>query len=96
MKIDRIGFDTTGFLPIVALHTFQAHDGMLEHSIDGRLRATVPAEGFDDYARTWPDAAPVIEHIRAQPTPQQTVFHGAAGKAEAERTAQQTAEHTAQ
>lgn len=43
--------------------------GCLVHSIDGRERATVPPEGFDDYARQWPDCAPLVRRARVDSAP---------------------------
>ena len=49
---------TTMPLPQLAHHHFFATpDNQLGHSIDGKLRATVPPEGMEEYAKTWPDCA---------------------------------------
>lgn len=62
------GFDQSAGIPLMAIHTFQvAPDGQLEHIINGRLRATVPPEGWADYATTWPDAQSVIDALRIDP-----------------------------
>lgn len=48
------------------MHRFDAtEDGQLAHYTDEALRATVPPEGWDDYARAWPAAQPVIDQLRA-------------------------------
>jgi hypothetical protein len=52
------------------LHTFAADvDGRLVHSIGGTVRAIVPPEGFADYAKAWPAAAPLIEELGGEVDP---------------------------
>lgn len=53
-------------LPIVlGYHTFQrGDDGQLEHYIDGELRAVVPPEGWEGYARDWPQCADLVAQLR--------------------------------
>jgi len=52
-------------MPIMAMQEFKkAADGQLEHWIDGRLRATIPPEAWDDYAEMWPNAADFISGLR--------------------------------
>lgn len=88
MKYVRtLGFDITGTLPIAATHEFFADGGQLVHMIDGRLRATVPPEGFDDYGAAYPAARPVIETIRAEPIAKRVVFTGELGREQAEQLA---------
>lgn len=51
---------------ILCAHEFRATaDGQLAHSMDGRLVATVPPAGFDDYLEAWPACAPVLAELRA-------------------------------
>lgn len=51
------------------MHTFSATaDGQLAHETDGVARAIVPPEGWDDYVKAWPDAAPIVAALR-KPTP---------------------------
>lgn len=50
---------------ILARHEFTAGaHGQLEHYTDGVLRATVPPEGWQDYARDWPQAEPLMAAMR--------------------------------
>ena len=60
--------------PMWCEHTFAASvDGQLCHFMDGTLRATVPPEGWDDYAATWPDCESVVNSMRGprhEKTPQ--------------------------
>lgn len=70
-----IGFDTSGGLPIMAMHYFATTgDGQLAHYIDGRLRATVPPEGWADYAKTWPESGDVIDSLIRPTTPAAPLF----------------------
>lgn len=60
----------SGTLPaapvILCAHEFAATaDGQLEHRMDGKLCATVPPAGFDDYLHAWPQCAPVLAELRA-------------------------------
>lgn len=56
-----VGFDTSGGLPIMATHCFSIlNNGNLLHEIDGKIRAEVPPEGFEDYAEQWPECKDVI------------------------------------
>ena len=65
MQKTAYGFDKNGDLPMVAIHVFRdGADGQLEHLIDGKLRATVPPEGWNDYVREYPDAADVVSFLR--------------------------------
>jgi predicted transglutaminase-like cysteine proteinase len=65
-----IGFDRSGGLPLMAMHTFFAGaDGQLMHEIDGRLRATVPPEGWADYVKDWPEAADIVSALTKPATP---------------------------
>lgn len=50
-------------------HTFEAVKGQLVHSTDGMVRAIVPPEGFADYLKTWPEAAPIVEQITKPAAP---------------------------
>lgn len=62
------GFDKSGGLPVLALHTFEAaRDGQILHFIDGNLRATVPPEGWADYAKEWPEAQEIIDGLTLKP-----------------------------
>ncbi len=66
-----------------AMHRFEAtRDGQLAHYTDETLRATVPPEGWDDFASAWPAAQPVIDQLRA------------AARARAERVKQYDPEST--
>lgn len=70
-----------GAVPIMCQSTFIAgDDGQLEHYTDGRLRAVVPPEGFDEYVALWPDAAVIVGELRGRPVVEQTVFIGAAAE----------------
>lgn len=47
------------------MHEFKASkDGQLQHFTDDQLRATIPPEGWDDYAAKWPAAQGVIDQLR--------------------------------
>lgn len=60
-KICVPGFDISGGLPIMAMHTFSIlSNGNLLHEIDGKVRAEVPPEGFEGYAESWPDCVAVL------------------------------------
>lgn len=60
-KICVPGFDISGGLPIMAMHTFSIlSNGNLLHEIDGKERAVVPPEGFEAYAESWPDCVAVL------------------------------------
>lgn len=39
-------------------------DGQLGHYLDGNLWATVPPEGWDDYARAWPACASLVDQLK--------------------------------
>ena len=68
------GFDKSGGLPVIALHTFEvSRDGQLVHLIDGNLRATVPPEGWDDYAKMWPEAQDIIDGLTIKAAPLPTI-----------------------
>lgn len=68
MQIRVMGFDKSGGLPILADHLFTtSDDGQLVHIVDGRLRATVPPEGWADYLREWPEAGGVVDSLRIVP-----------------------------
>ena len=70
-----------GVVPLMCVSEFIANDdGCLEHWTDGRLRATVPPEGFDAYVAHWPEAADVVGELRGRPVVKQTVFIGAAAE----------------
>jgi len=65
--------------PLLAVHEYAATaDGRLLHRIEGRDRALVPPEGLDDYARLWPDCAPVVEALKASPAIPRVVYEGQA------------------
>lgn len=70
-----------GIVPEFVVSEFVAHDGHLEHYTDGRLRAVVPADGWDAYGAQWPDCVPVLDELRGEPKKVQTVFTGAAALA---------------
>lgn len=62
------GFDKSGNVPFIAIHTFRSNSrGELEHLIDGNLRATVPPEGWEDYCREYPDAQSVVDSMTFKP-----------------------------
>lgn len=51
--------------PQLALHEFRpTDDGGIEHYIDGKLRASVPADALAEYARIWPDCADLAGELR--------------------------------
>lgn len=63
------GFDYSAGLPMMAIHTFaKGRDGQLEHSIDGKLRAQVPPEGWADYCREYPEAQDIVDAMTIKPT----------------------------
>ncbi len=63
------GFDRTGSMPMMTIHTFaKGKDGQLEHHIDGRLRAQVPPEGWADYCREYPEAQDIVDAMTIKPT----------------------------
>lgn len=39
-------------------------DGQMVHEVDDEQRAVIPPEGWDDYARDWPEAADVARQAR--------------------------------
>jgi hypothetical protein len=50
--------------PIMSHHQFaETDDGALAHFIDGKLRATVPPEGMEEYARTWPQCIDLASQL---------------------------------
>lgn len=63
------GFEVRpGNVPLVVMHTFEAtSDGQLQHSIDGRVRATVPPEGWKDYCLTFPEARDIVDSLTLRP-----------------------------
>lgn len=62
------GFDKSGSLPVVALHTFEiTTDNQLSHLIDGTPRATIPPEGWADYAKQYPEAQDIIDAMTIKP-----------------------------
>lgn len=68
MQKTTYGFDQSAGVPMMAIHTFETSPaGELVHLIDGKLRATVPPEGWSDYAKSWPDAVDVIDALRIVP-----------------------------
>lgn len=53
---------------IITLHVqefMKGADSSLLHVTDGNLRASVPSEGWTDYAELWPAAKPVIAYLRS-------------------------------
>lgn len=69
MQKTTYGFDKSGNIPFIAIHTFEGgNDGQLLHFIDGNLRAAVPPEGWKDYAKEYPDAQDVIDSLLVKPT----------------------------
>lgn len=64
------GFDKSGGLPLLALHTFEVSaDKQLVHLIDGNLRATVPPEGWPDYCKQYPDAQDIVDGLTIKTAP---------------------------
>lgn len=56
-----------GFPLNLANHRFSATPaGELAHFVDDQLRATVPAEGWDDYVKYWPASIDVVRQLRAK------------------------------
>ena len=63
--IEVPGFDTSGGRPILAMHSFYVDArGLLIHTTDGYLRATVSPEWWDVYAESWPNAWTAINAAR--------------------------------
>lgn len=55
-------------LPVVLVDTaFDVNEaGELVHYTEGKVRATVPPEGWDDYAREWPMCAELVAELRGK------------------------------
>lgn len=65
-------FDRSARLPYWVESEFDgSSDGQLLHIVDGKLRATIPPEGWDDYLKTWPEAQGVVDQLRAPKQPTQ-------------------------
>lgn len=65
------GFDKFAGVAVIAIHTFEAApDGQLNHLIDGRLRASVPPEGWADYCRNYPEAKDIVDALTIKPAAQ--------------------------
>ena len=85
VTFDRLPNAAMG-LPLMCVSEFVAtDDGQLEHYTDGRLRATVPPEGWDSYAAEWPDCAAVVGELRGRPAPEKVLYFGPEAQAVAEQ-----------
>lgn len=86
VEVKHRGFDV-GFPPVIVDHLFKSSPhGELEHHTDGRLRATVPPEGFEAYAEAYPPCRAVIASITGRtPAPAVTVKPAATKKARRKR-----------
>jgi hypothetical protein len=61
--LPHAGFNP-GFPMSMGIHQFGADaTGALLHFIDGDLRATVPPEGFADYAAAHPNCQPIVDRL---------------------------------
>lgn len=68
--VDRETGQATGPTPAVDFCThrfFETADHQLGHEQDGRLRAIVPPEGWEDYAYFWPDCQPLVDALSTPP-----------------------------
>lgn len=64
--VKHVGFEDVAGLPVSSVHEFKkAADGQMEHHTDGKLRATIPPESFQDYFNLWPAAGPVMDYIKS-------------------------------
>lgn len=53
--------------PVFVRHEFMLNQaGELEHYIAGRLRATVPPEGWESYGESWPDSLLVTKPAKGK------------------------------
>lgn len=58
-------FDLTNSPPLIVVSIFERNsDGQLLHIMDDKMRAIVPPESWDEYLKSWPEAAPVVEALR--------------------------------
>jgi len=63
-EIKTIAADA-GYPLALAHHTFRVGpQGELQHFISDELRATVPPEGWEEYARTWPQVRELVDELR--------------------------------
>lgn len=54
-------------VPEFVRHEFLLNqDGELEHFIAGKLRATVPPEGWESYGESWPDSLLVTKPAKGK------------------------------
>lgn len=51
--------------PDLAHHDFVIEGGEMHHLVDGKLRASVPPAGLQDYIEIWPACEPVAREILA-------------------------------
>lgn len=49
--VEKYAFDVSKFPPVYVPHEFAEHDRSLVHTIDGEMRATVPALGVGEYLK---------------------------------------------
>lgn len=55
MEHREITFDKTARPPVLAESVFTANpDGSIRHTVDGRVRADIPPEGWEAYGEDWP------------------------------------------
>lgn len=59
-------FDMTNHPPVIVTSEFsRTSDGQLMHMMDDKLRAIIPPEGWDDYAKLWPACQPVVDSLKS-------------------------------
>jgi hypothetical protein len=69
MEKTTYGFDKGRNYPLMGIHTFSStSDGQLQHEIDGKIRATVPPEGWADYCKEYPDAQDIVDSMKIRPS----------------------------
>ena len=69
IKKTVVGFErSANGLPVACYHTFDvSSDKQLLHYINDTLRATVPPEGWEEYAKEYPDAQDIIDGLIIRP-----------------------------
>jgi hypothetical protein len=63
----HVTFDHTNHPPLI-VHSdfFKGDDGQLHHFIDDKLRAIIPPEGWEQYAKDWPEAQKAIDQLNTR------------------------------
>jgi hypothetical protein len=61
--------NTAGVLTMSRHRFEETPDHQLAHFTDDELRAVVPPEGWDDYLAAWPEAADLVNSLRAPAAP---------------------------